>query len=252
MQPPSLFLLLPLLAVACEMEITEVNVSGVVLDAPYFEGAPVAGVELTALDGDLEVYSTATSDASGLVSLPVAAAQDMFLELRAEGMATTVFAGEAGIFDLELADGELFTLPDTTSSDLAAEFGACAEAGTGAMIEGEVRIYMPGEEASDVSLVGNAWVVAYDEDNEPYQPCYLDEAGDPAPEEQGLTNATGRFAIVGLPVGAYLLEVAYRPGGTAEDTDDSELEAYYWYYKVNLPEAGAVAPFHPAWVEFVN
>jgi hypothetical protein len=239
--------LLPL--TACDLEVSEVMLSGVVLDQPYFEGSPVEGVEVTALDGDLVEYSSATTDAVGRVEIPVAAAQDMFLELRGDGIAATLFAGEAGVFDLALSDGELFTMPASTAADLAAEFGACAGDGTGGVIEGEVRIWMPGEEFSDVSLVGNAWVAAYDEQNTEYLPCYLDENGEPAPEDQSLTNATGRFAIFGVPAGAYILEVAYRPGGTEDDTDESDLDAYYWYYKVHMVDDG-VAPFHPAWVEF--
>lgn len=241
--------LLPLCA--CNLEVTEVMLSGVVLDQPYFEGSPAVGVEVTSLDGDLLEFSSATSDATGLVELPVAAAQDMFLELRGDGIATTLFAGEAGVFDLALNDGELFTVPSTRAAELAAEFGDCAGDGSGGIIEGEVRIFLPGEEATDVSLVGNAWVAAYDDQNAEYLPCFLDENGDPAPEDQILTNATGRFAIFGVPAGATVLEVAYRPGGSADDTDDSELDAYYWYYKVNMVD-DAVAPFHPAWVELVG
>jgi hypothetical protein len=239
--------LLPL--TACNLEVTEVMLSGVVLDQPYFVGSPAVGVEVTSLDGDLVEFSSATSDATGLVELPVAAAQDMFLELRGDGIATTLFAGEAGVFDLALNEGELYTVPDTRAAELAEEFGDCAGDGSGGIIEGEVRIWMPGEETSDISLVGNAWVVAYDEQNNEYPPCYLDENGDPAPEDQHLTNATGRFAIFGVPEGKSFLEVAYRPGGTEDDTEDSELDAFYWPYKVNMVD-GAHAPFHPAWVEF--
>ncbi len=249
MSRSSIALLLPLIS-ACNLEVTEVIVSGVVLDEPYFEGEPVSGVEVTALDAMFEVYSTATSDADGLVEIPVAAAQDMFLELRGDGIAPTMFAGESGIFDLALSDGELYTVPDTRPDELVAEFGDCAGDGGGAIIEGEVRVFLAGDQVSDESLVGNAWVVAYGDDNDPYYPCYLDADGNPAPEDQALTNATGRFAIFGLPAGAYVLEVAYRPGGTPEDTEDSELEALYWYYKANMAE-DSVAPFHPAWVEFI-
>ncbi len=242
-------LLLPLLC-ACNLQVDEVMLDGVVLDGPYFEGAPAAGVEVTALDANLEVHSTAVTGADGHVELPVAAAQDMFLELRGDGFVTTLFAGEAGVFDLSLSDGELYTLPASHAQDLAAEFGDCAADGAGAVIEGEVRLWLPGEESSDESGVGNAWLVVYDEENQPYEPCYLDAEGAPAPEEQTLTNATGRFAFFGLPAGSLLLEVAYRPSGTEGDTGE-ELEAFYWYYKARTLE-GAVTPFHPAWVELVD
>jgi hypothetical protein len=242
-------LLLPLIT-ACDLQVDEVMVSGVILDQPYFEGAPVAGVEVIALDAMLDEYSSATSGADGYVELPVAAAQDMFLELRGAGHTTTLFAGEAGVFDLPLNDGELYMLPESHGADLAAEFGDCAGDGSGAIIEGEVRVWLPGEETSDESLVGNAWVVAYDEANQPYEPCYLDAEGAPAPEDQTLTNATGRFAFFGLPAGSLLLEVAFRPSGTEGDTGE-DLEALYWYYKARTLD-GAITPFHPAWVELVD
>ncbi len=237
--------------VGCNLEVTEVIVSGIVLDEPYFEGQPVAGVEATSLDAMLEPYSTVTSDANGLVSLPVAAAQDMFIELRGPGYAPTLFAGEAGIFDLPLSDGELYMASDTRAAELTAEFGDCASDATGGIIEGEVRVWMAGEQTSDVSLVGNAWVMVYGTDNEEFTPCFLDAEGDPAPESQTLTNSTGRFAFFGLPPDSYVLEVAFRPGGTPDDPPDSELDAYYWYYKAHMVEDG-IAPFHPAWVEFAT
>jgi len=247
--PLALFLI-PLL-VGCPGEVTEVFVTGVVLDEPYFEGQPVVGVEVTSLDGDLLPYGSATSDASGMVELPVAAGQDMFIELRGDGLTPTLFAGEAGIFNLALSDGELYTLPDTRAAELVEEFGDCAGDGTGGIIEGEVRIWMLGEETSDLSLVGNAWVMVYGENNEAFTPCYLDAEGNPAPEDQFLTNTTARFAVFGLPDDSYVLEVAYRPGGTSEDTDESDLDVYTWYYKANMVDGG-IAPFHPAWVEFAG
>jgi hypothetical protein len=246
MKPALSLLLLPILA--CDLQVEEITLSGVILDAPYGAGDPVEGVEVTTLDGDLEAYSTATSDATGLVTIPVAAGQDMFLELRGDGAATTLFAGESGLFDLTLEAGELYTMPASTAADRAAEFGDCAQGGSGGLIEGEVRIFVPGGESSDEALVGNAWVVAYDAADQMYEACYLDENGEPAPDEQTLTNSTGRFAIFGVPAGPYVLEVAYTPGAGEGDT---EAEAFYWFYKVNMVDDG-VAPFYPAWVEFVD
>jgi hypothetical protein len=245
---PVAFALLALTGTGCA-EPRSILLGGVVLDAPRGEGQPAPGVEVTVLDADLAPYDQATTDEAGAFELRVAAAQDMFLELRGEGKVTTLFAGEAGIFDLGLAEGALYVLSEARPAELAATFGACAGDGTGGIAEGEVRAYLPGEEESEVSLVGNAWVVVYDEDNDPIEACYLDEEGAPAPEDQGMTNATGRFAVFGLAPGPHVLEVSYNPGAGGEDTGMDPADTLSWFYKVNMVEGG-LAPFYPAWVEF--
>ncbi len=251
MRGTSLCLIAISLLAGCIQEVTEVTMSAVVLEDPGGDGDPAAGVEVTSLDSELAQHATTTTDGSGAFDIPVAAAQDMFFELRGDGFATTLFAGEAGVWDFELDDGELFVRGDDVPAELEETFGDCAAGADGGIIEGEVRLYMPGEESSDLSLVGNAWVLAYASDHTEYEPCYLDENGDPAPDDQTLTNDTGRFAIFGLPVDSYILEVGYRPGVTQEDPDWEDAPAYYWFYKVNMIEGG-LAPFYPGWVEFVG
>ena len=245
-------LCLPVLlaAAGCNPGIETVLLTGVVNDAPYDEGLPLADVEIATLDGNLEPFSEATTDASGAFSVEIAAAQDLFLELNGAGLAPTIFAGEAGIFDLQVEEGSLYALPEDYPAAVAEAFGDCAGDGTGGVVEGEVRVYMPGEEDDDVSLVGTAWVIAYNDAGEGFEACYLDEDGEPAPDDQEQTNATGRFAVFGLEPGAHILEVAYgdRP---ASGQDPSSTEAWYWYYKVNMVADG-LAPFYPAWVEFTD
>jgi hypothetical protein len=236
-----------LFAPACT-EPHSVSLAGVVYDSADDDRQPAPGIEVSVLDGDLALHDQDTSDEDGAFSLRVAAAQDMFLELRGAGKVTTLFAGEAGVFDMTLEEGALYVLPEDRPSALAAEFGACADDEGGGVAEGVVRAWIPGTEESDESLVGNAWVVAYDADNEPTTACYLDADGAPAPEDQDLTNETGRFAIFGLEPGPYVLEVSYRPGVGGEDTGGDDVEPLRWYYKVNMVEGG-VAPFYPAWVE---
>ncbi len=249
MRSALLVLLSPLLATGCIHEVTEVTMSGVVLEEPGGEGDPAAGVEISSLDADRSQVDQATTDESGAFSLLLAAQQDMFLELRGDGYVTTLFAGESGVFDWSLADGELYVRGEDVPAQLVETFGDCAAGAEGGIIEGEVRVYMPGEDSSDMSLVGNAWVTAYDSNDIPYEPCYLDENGDPAPEEQGLTNSTGRFAIFGLPADEYMLEVAYKPGATESDPDWEDAPIYSEFYNVHMLEDG-LAPFYPAFVEW--
>ncbi|MFH1467459.1 MAG: hypothetical protein ABIO70_23950 [Pseudomonadota bacterium] len=247
MSRPVTLTLIALVATGCP-QARSVALGGVVLDAPHGDGEPAPGIEVTVLDGDLEVYDQATTDEAGAFALRAAAAQDMFLELRGEGKVTTLFAGEAGVFDMSLVDGALYVLGEQRPAELAATFGDCAPSAAGGIAEGEVRAYIPGEEESDLSLVGNAWVVAYDVDNDPVDACYLDADGAPAPEGQALTNATGRFAVFGLQPGPHVLQVSFTAGSGGEDTGAEEGETFSWFYKVNMVEGG-LAPFYPAWVE---
>lgn len=209
-------LLLALGAMGCPQP-RSISLGGVVLDAPSGEGQPAPEVEVSLFDGDLELFDQAITDTDGSFSARAAAAQDMFLELRGAGKVTTLFAGEAGIFDMALEDGALYVLDEQRPASLADTFGDCAGEGSGGIAEGVVRAWIPGEEDTDLSLVGNAWIVAYDADNNPTPACYLDAGGAPAPADQTLTNATGRFAVFGLqpgpPCPGDLLPTRRRRGG---------------------------------------
>jgi len=231
---------------ACAQPMAEITLSGVVLDAPYGEGEVVAGLQVLARDANLEKYGETTTDSDGSFELAVASAQDVFLELTGSGYSKTLFGGEAGIFDMPLADGELWVRDAGWGETLAETFGDCAGSADGGIVEGEIRLYLPGSTGSEATLVGNGWVRAISENGVSYHGCYLDEKGNPAPD-QTMTNETGRFAIFDLPNEPLMLEVAYGEE-QPEDIDELSDEIPYWYYKVNMVEGG-VAPFYPAWVE---
>lgn len=241
------------LAAGCSPSYPQtVTLSGVVLDGPYGEGEPVSGLSVASRDGTLEPFGEATTDDAGSFTVEVAAIQDFFLEVSGEGWTTALFAGDAGLFDMQLTDGAVWVRESGWVDGLAAEFGeTCAAAGTDRVIEGEVRVWIEGVAPQDQERVGNAWVTVFTADGTPYPACYLGEEGEADPDAV-MTGPTGRFAVFGVPQGALLLEVAYLPyGEPPEDPTEFVEDAGYWYYQVFMVDEG-VASFYPAFVEMLD
>lgn len=251
----ALLVVLPAVA-ACGAFPTTVLMSGTVYDAPYDDGQGAGGITVATKDGSLDAFSQTTTDASGAFELEVASQQDIYLELSGEGKATTLFAGEVGAYDMDVARGALFVRPSSWAADLAAEFGTCATdalvaegAGTG-IIEGEVRLFMDGVSASDAAILGNAWATAHRGDGTAWEACYLDDEGDADPKAT-VTGALGRFAIFGVPAEPIIVLVSYGDREAAEADDTGAGMWYSWVYATLMTDGG-VAPFYPAWVEQVG
>ena len=228
---------------ACYPLPDKVVLSGVVLDAPYGDGEPLPDAQVVVRDATLEVCGETSTNDDGLFSLDVAAGQDMYVQVGAEGYSTHLFAGSSGFFDLDFNDGTLWSRPQADAEAIVADFGDCAAGGEGGVIEGEVRLYMGGIPAQDLIVVETATVTAYDWNGDALPTCYLDEDGQPAPDGE-MTNATGRFGIFDVPAGPITIEATYYIDGTDE-------VGQYWYYRVLMVE-GAVAPFYPLLVEVVG
>jgi hypothetical protein len=241
---------------ACSAFPSTILMSGTVYDAPYDDGQGAGGITVATRDGSLDAFSETVTDASGAFELEVASQQDIYMALSGGGKAPTLFAGEVGAYDMDVAPGALFVRPAAWAADLATEFGTCAKdalaaegAGTG-VIEGEVRMYMSGVSAPDAAILGNAWATAYQGDGTAWEACYLDDGGDADPEAK-VTGALGRFAIFGVPADAIVLLVSYGDREAAEADDTGAGMWYSWVYAVLMTDGG-VAPFYPAWVEQVG
>ena len=252
---PAVLAALPCLA-TCNTFPESVLMSGTVFDAPYDDGQGAAGVTVTTRDGSLDVFSDTVTGEDGAFEVEVASQQHLYVELSGEGRTTTLFAGEVGAYDMEVAQGVLYVRPDSWAAYLVAEFGACAEtalaaegAGTG-VIEGEVRLYASGVNPPDAAILGNAWAEARRADGTTWEACYLDDAGEADPDAI-YTGARGRFAIFGVPADALLLLVSYGDRDAADADDTAAGPWYSWVYEVLMVD-GAVAPFYPAWVEQVG
>lgn len=232
------------LAAGCSTWPETVLVEGTVFDEAYGEGEPVAELTVLSRNAAFEEHATTTTDADGRFSLEVAAVQDLYLEISGEEHATTLFAGEAGLVDMEVTDGTLWVRSADASEELAETFGDCAAGLEGGIIEGEVRAWIEGDlEMDDLPLVETASLTVYDANGIEYAPCFLDADGEPD-DDATVTNATGRFAFFGLPAGPLTVEVTYG------DATEEEL-GVWWYYHVYMVEDG-ISPFYPLLVELVD
>lgn len=232
--------------IACGGAPETVMLRGSVHELPYGQGEPLGDISVLARDEDHARTSSSSTASDGSFEVETAAGQNLFLELSGSGRVTTLFAGETGIFDLNVGSDTLFARSEQELASLREEFGECGQVQGGTVVEGEVRIYFGGFEASSLPIANTAWVRALEQDGTSHDACYLDAQGLAAPGAL-YTGPLGRFAVFGLPPGPALLEVNTGTHGEKDpDTGASEVET--WYYEIWGVE-GAISPFYPALVE---
>jgi hypothetical protein len=222
-----------------------VGLFAVVTDAPYNDGDGIGGADVTVLDESLTVYSQATTSEDGSFYADVAAAQAVFIEVSADGYASTHFGGEIGIIDVEIGSGVLFTVLEDEMDELTGDFGDCVgQDETAATVVGEVRMYLAGIQSGDMPLESNVTVTVYDAVGNAAEACYLDADGVYDPEAE-FTGATGRFGVFDLPAGALTIEVVT----WMQTSKTSEPYAYGAYYYFRYVSEGGIAPLYPALTE---
>ena len=104
-----------LLLLACETPITQVNLEGMVQDAPFNGGAPVEGAALVARNRDADVTGESESDADGVFSVAVDSGVPFFLTLTHPDLVSTGFSGVAGVYAFTSGFGEISKLNGRTS-----------------------------------------------------------------------------------------------------------------------------------------
>jgi hypothetical protein len=229
---------------ACQSGIPDrVLLSGVVFDDLHDQASPISEATITTLGPDYgDAIGEATSDGRGWFEVEVIAGGPMYVTVEAEGSLATGFAGMADIADFEVADGAVWARSESDMDEIRAEFDGCPSLDQpGGVIEGEVRVYLPGYEieGDEWPLSATAYVNALDSSGaQPTTTCYLDDDGFYS-EEAEVTGSTGRFAVFGSPTGAVTLQVGY--------SVDGELVWATTYY-VHVPEQGT-APLYPLYVE---
>lgn len=230
------------LVAACDSYPDEVTISGRVLDARSDDGAGVGGVTLSLRDETEQVYATATAEDDGAFAIPSPSGSVFWLSVEDASRVGTSFDGYTGFMDLEAEAGQIWSAAPGDLTSLRADFSACTEVNAaGGVLAGEVRLYIPGNDAEDLPLVSTAWIEVRDEDGALYAPCYLDDEG-LSDEDAELTGATGRFAAFGLPAGRLTVTVQYTVGDNRSDA---------WDRDVWMLEDGFV-PLYPMWVELVE
>ena len=231
-----------LFLLACIQTATEVAVRTTIgSDRDEDPEGVVAGAEIDVYDGSTQEFSHATADGDGAVTLELPFGGASFLILHADGHVPTSFSLAPFYEDSSLPDAVLWMRSESALTALEDEFGpSCPniETADGVLLEGEVRLFIDGQDLDDLPLVTTASVTAYDGDGVAYPGCYLDDAGKPSASAT-TTGQTGRFAVFGAEAGTLLLELNFEVGKDIEEPTNG-------YYVV--AEAGGTAPYYPALV----
>lgn len=214
---------------------------GTVFDGPS-STTPMAGADLALLEEDGEILVSTVTDNAGYFDVEVPMGVPVHMEVSGDGAVTSSFYGETGYQPLfQVADGELFGLPQSEFDTWEALFTGCPGVGEpGGVLLGEMRVYditSAVDGTNPLVTTGFVWV---ENGDARLDACYLDDEGlayDPSTDR---TGDSGRFAIFGIPEGAWDVALAYNPY-----TGRSTISGHSLYVS-----EGTVAPLLPAWVEF--
>lgn len=225
---------------ACVNDLGTVEMSGVVHDAPDAQGNLVEGATLSVVDSELAQVDEAVTAADGSFSVGTPAGQPFFLTLAGDGFVSTSFSGTAGIGDFTAGDGYPWIVPPTWVDELRAEFSACPSvAAEGAVVAGDVRLYIQGiESLQTLPQVDTARVTVYPaEGDASYAACYLDDDGASVADGED-TGRDGKFAVFGVPAGGVVVEIVF------EDGDGMYPSVLYSFVVAD----GGFVPLYPALV----
>lgn len=223
-----------------------VTLKGLVYESSDSLSPPLPGAELRFVDFDGEPVGRGRTDDDGVFSISLPGGIPVFVEISAEGHATTTFPGVVGLdAEQSVEDRTLFGMPLATLDDWRARFAGCpgADDPDTAMVIGEIRIYAltdPITGGQPSTSVGLAIVHTARRD---LPACYLDSEGQVYDPEAEYTGTSGTFAVFGVPEGLHDLDVR---ADFSSGIDNTEI------YPVWIPEGGSVvSPWYPAYVELL-
>ena len=229
-----------MLLLACTEDFISLSAT---LQSGLWDQEPLAGGEVIAYDFGLMETDRVRSAEDGSFAVALRPSSIFYLELAAADHVTTGITGTSGPGDLRIDDGRVWVRTREELDAVRAEFAGCPGAdGDGAVIEGEIRLYIPGATTDQAPLSTTGWARVYGPDGALYEDtCYLldDEEQWVYDPEARYTGVHGRFAIFDAPAGEVSVEVGY---------DIEDYTYYQTYYYAYVPEGG-VTPMYPAWVE---
>ncbi len=220
----------------CSEEPQLVTMTGTVSDAPRGAGDAVPAAEIVAYGENLLEMARTSSAGDGTFSTKIPALAQFYLHVGGEGRVVTAFSGTAGAFDFVTGTGLPWVADEAFVAAEREAHGACATVGEeGAVVVGEVRVYLPVDDLQALPIAVAAEVDVMGSDAILRPACVLDDEGASLPGE-GAVGATGRFLVAGVPAGPSIVSVSWLdPGG---DTWINEFQFF-------VPENGVV-PLFPA------
>jgi len=213
---------------------------GTVFTGPEAE-AGLAGAELLVYDSEGAQGAQVVADSAGRFSVEVPKGLGVHMAVQADEVVPTTFYGETGFQDaFFVADGELFGVSDAYLADWEGMFAGCPGLGdAGGVLFGEMRVLELTSSTTGVSPLVTTGFVWIEQGDTRIDACYLDDlmVYDSSADR---TGESGRFAIFGIPDGAWEVGIAYNPYSGRAVVSGHQL----WV------QGTAVAPLLPAWVEF--
>lgn len=231
-----------LLLAACSSG--EVTIYGTLYESADADADALADGTIQIREDDGQAYgSAAHTDALGEFSALAPGGATIFAEIggRDDGV-TASFTGTTGVGETLEVNVDEHVLYAFSQEDLDVWrdlMDGCPGAGEGGAVLGEVRMSELSQ-GGEHPLVTTAWVEVEAANGEVWEGCYLDDEGTGWDPDAEWTGETGRFAVFGVPEGAYTLTVRYAI------SDDYHAASWTPLW---VPEDG-VAPRFPAWVRW--
>ena len=202
---------------------------------------PIADARVLIRDQYGMEYGRVTADANGYFTADLPAYASFFLIISADNYETSSFAGYSGEGDNSAPNGTLFLRTETEITANNAEFDGCSVGDP--QLDGEIRMYIPGQEYSDMPLVTSATVAVYDANEVATDGCYLPTTDEETDEVSSIqTGETGRFLVPNLDQGLHRMEVTVDYGDGTDET---------FPYYVYVPSEGNV-PLYPTLVTILD
>lgn len=233
--------------VACAPAPRDGVLSGVVTATSAADSDPVARARVRTFDAANAAMDDVKTDEDGRFEAAVPWAGGFFVQLDHDSAASTTFSILSVSGAVEGGPGDLWLRTPAEVEALRETFSTCPTVDApGAIVEGEVRVYLPVEQVEDLPTITTGVVTLVDPTGKSHTACYLDGRSNSDPDAE-VTGGTGRFAFFGLPEGVGVLQVSYwideeamaDTGGAAGLIDGGTLP-------VRLVEGG-VSPHYPFW-----
>ncbi len=216
-----------LFLLACDPMITEVQMTGTVLDAPANAGNAVGDATVTALNGAGEPFGVATTDADGAFSVTVPAGAPFFVGVEKDGYVPTAFSGTSGVSDFDAGAGYPWLSTEDWATEERARWEACANyTAEGGFVSGQALAVVPGvDDFTSWPPLPDAELLAYVSGDLALDACYLDDEGVVLAAGES-TGKTGEYAIFGVPAGQVVIELTVARSNGEAGTDLYQFVAF--------------------------